>query len=100
MAKVCKSGGEGTFAERHGNGEVAPKAAIPLEPAKPLSSAPCRHVQPDFCTINSLESMGTSDGCERLCRVRIADSFLIAIQRHGRHASARRRRSCGAENKE
>jgi hypothetical protein len=24
MAKVCKSGGEGTFAERHGNGEVAP----------------------------------------------------------------------------
>ena len=26
MAKVCKSGGEGTFAERHGNGEVAPKA--------------------------------------------------------------------------
>ena len=26
MAKVCKSGGEGTFAERHGNGEVAPIA--------------------------------------------------------------------------
>ena len=24
MAKVCRSGGEGTFAERHGNGEVAP----------------------------------------------------------------------------
>ena len=34
MAKVCKSGGEETFAERHGNGEVAPEAAfrcIPME---------------------------------------------------------------------
>src|SRR6202030_4329175 len=29
MAKVCKSGGEGTFAGTHGNGEVAPKAAPP-----------------------------------------------------------------------
>jgi hypothetical protein len=29
MSKVCKSGGEGTFAERHGNGEVAPSAVIP-----------------------------------------------------------------------
>jgi hypothetical protein len=28
MAKVCKSGGEGTFAERHGNGEVAPIPAV------------------------------------------------------------------------
>ena len=28
MAKVRKSGGEGTFAERHGNGEVAPIPAI------------------------------------------------------------------------
>jgi hypothetical protein len=28
MAKVCKSGGEGTFAERHGNGEVAPIADL------------------------------------------------------------------------
>lgn len=28
MAKVCKSGGEGTFAERHGNGEVAPISAV------------------------------------------------------------------------
>jgi hypothetical protein len=30
MAKVCKSGGEGTFAERHGNGEVAPIPAVRL----------------------------------------------------------------------
>jgi hypothetical protein len=29
MAKVCKSGGEGTFAERHGNGEVAPIPDLP-----------------------------------------------------------------------
>src|SRR5205814_7505558 len=28
MAKVCKSGGEGTFAERHGNGEVAQMLGI------------------------------------------------------------------------
>jgi hypothetical protein len=28
MAKVCKSGGEGTLAEGHGNGEVAPKAVV------------------------------------------------------------------------
>jgi len=32
MAKVCKSGGEGTFAERHGNGEVAPIPVV-REPA-------------------------------------------------------------------
>ena len=30
MAKVCKSGGEGTFAGTRGNGDVAPKAVIPL----------------------------------------------------------------------
>jgi hypothetical protein len=28
MAKVCKPDGEGTFAERHGNGEVAPIPAV------------------------------------------------------------------------
>jgi hypothetical protein len=33
VAKVYKSGGEGTFAERHGNGEVAPITAIrPVRP--------------------------------------------------------------------
>jgi hypothetical protein len=38
MAKVCKSGGEGTFAERHGNGKVAPIpdtfAASPPKPER------------------------------------------------------------------
>jgi hypothetical protein len=29
MAKVCKSGGEGIFAERHGNAEVAPIPDLP-----------------------------------------------------------------------
>jgi hypothetical protein len=29
MEKVCKSDGEGTFAGTHGNGEVAPIAAVP-----------------------------------------------------------------------
>jgi hypothetical protein len=43
MAKVCKSGGEGTFAERHGNGEVAPIPAVrlmQLECLKPTLSGP------------------------------------------------------------
>jgi hypothetical protein len=38
MAKVCKSGGEGTFAERHGNGEVAPKAAVRRTAIEPPES--------------------------------------------------------------
>jgi hypothetical protein len=32
MAKVCKSDGQGTFAGTQGNGELAPIAAIPIEP--------------------------------------------------------------------
>jgi hypothetical protein len=39
MAKVCKSGGEGTFAERHGNGEVAPKAVIGATTIEPKSGS-------------------------------------------------------------
>src|SRR5437868_3847774 len=39
MAKVCKSGGEGTFAERHGNGEVAPEADLSWEDHVPRLSA-------------------------------------------------------------
>jgi hypothetical protein len=43
MAKVCKSGGEGTFAERHGNGEVAPIPAVRGTDIEPRGSTPsCR----------------------------------------------------------
>jgi hypothetical protein len=43
MAKVCKSGGEGTFAEKHGNGEVAPIPAVrrtTIEPPESTLSRP------------------------------------------------------------
>jgi hypothetical protein len=43
MGKVCKSGGEGTFAERHGNGEVAPIPAVRvtlIEPRESTQSGP------------------------------------------------------------
>src|SRR5215471_13728438 len=53
--------GQATFAGASGNDED-PKAAIPLEPAKPLSSTPCRHVHRISAPLNSLELTDTSDG--------------------------------------
>src|SRR5438067_6838823 len=43
MAKVCKSGGEGTFAERHGNGEVAPTPAVRAIEIERQGSTQLRH---------------------------------------------------------
>jgi len=43
MAKVCKSGGEGTFAGTHGNGEVAPEAVMRVIAIEPRGSTLSRH---------------------------------------------------------
>jgi hypothetical protein len=53
MAKVCKSSGEGTFAEGHGNGEVAAKAAL-------------RHAASDSTSIGRLRTcVGGENGFDR-----------------------------------
>jgi hypothetical protein len=56
MTKVCKSNGEGTFAGKRGNGEVAPKAAIRMRAIELAGSTQTRPSRPRRRVVGSAET--------------------------------------------